>query len=200
LSRGRKLALWLSTPLVFAGGVAGSSSLWLPGVGGFLEEAGPPRKADVILVLAGDWTGGRVLRAAELARQGWAPQVMVSGAGMHFGRWESDLAIEMAGKAGYSRSMFIPVPSEDHSTREEAFTMIRELRRRGLKRVLLVTTDSHTRRAGRIYRELADGIELAGVVASPSPHFQLKSWWRDREGQKAVFLEWSKTVAGWLGI
>jgi uncharacterized SAM-binding protein YcdF (DUF218 family) len=185
---------------VFAGVVTGSSSLWLPAAGTFLIEAGPPRKADLILVLAGDYSGGRILKAAELAREGWAPQVMVSGAGIHFGQWESDLAIKMAEKAGYPPSLFIGVPSEDHSTREEAATMLRELRSRGVKRVLLVTSDTHTRRAGRIYREMAGGIEVTAVVASPSPGYRVESWWREREGQKAIFLEWSKTVTGWFGI
>lgn len=200
MSRGRKLAIWLSSPLLFAGLVAGSGSIWLPGVGTFLVQAGAPRKADVILVLAGDWSGARVLKAAELAREGWAPQVMVSGAGLHFGQWESELAIEMAGNSGYPRSLFISVPSQDHSTREEAVTMLREMRRRGVKRVLLVTSDTHTRRAARIYRGMGQGIEVAGVVASPSPGFRLETWWREREGRKAVFLEWSKTVAEWFGI
>jgi hypothetical protein len=38
------------------------------------------------------------------------------------------------------------------------------------------------------------------TVAAPGEYFHPDSWWRNREGQKTVFFEWSKTVATALGI
>ncbi len=42
-------------------------------LGGYLVYSEPPQSADIILVLAGDFYGSRVLKAAELAKQGYAP-------------------------------------------------------------------------------------------------------------------------------
>jgi hypothetical protein len=37
------------------------------------------------------------------------------------------------------------------------------------------------------------------VVAAPDENFQEGSWWRNREAQKTVFFEWTKTLATALG-
>jgi hypothetical protein len=37
-------------------------------------------------------------------------------------------------------------------------------------------------------------------VAVPGEFFRPDSWWRNREGQKTAFFEWSKTFASALGI
>jgi hypothetical protein len=38
------------------------------------------------------------------------------------------------------------------------------------------------------------------VVAAPTRNFTTTGWWLNREGQKTVFLEWTKTVTGVFGI
>ncbi len=37
------------------------------------------------------------------------------------------------------------------------------------------------------------------VVPAGAPMFQIDRWWKTREGQKAVFFEWAKTLAFALG-
>src|SRR5689334_14215167 len=53
--------------------------LWA--LGAMLVNAGPPRPADIAITMAGDQSGFRVLKGAELVRQGYVPKVLVSGAG-----------------------------------------------------------------------------------------------------------------------
>jgi hypothetical protein len=36
-------------------------------------------------------------------------------------------------------------------------------------------------------------------VTAADEYFKADSWWRDREAQKTVFFEWSKTIATALG-
>lgn len=174
-------------------------NFWLPGIGEYLVKSGPPCKADMVVVLAGDFTGLRVTTAGDLVRQGWAPKAMVSGAGYMYGVNEGDLAIQYAVRHGYPADEFINVPSPAKSTTEEATYLIRELRRRGVHRFILVTSNYHTRRAGDVYRKAVQDIPFC-VVAAPYPEFSPESWWHDREGQKTVFFEWSKTVAHFFGI
>jgi uncharacterized SAM-binding protein YcdF (DUF218 family) len=159
--------------------------------------AEPPTKADAIVVLAGDSRGNRILKAAELVKQGYAPKAIVSGPDGTYGFYECDLAIPFAVKAGYLESYFVHLENRARSTREEAHVAVAELRRMGVHRVLVVTSDFHTRRAGRMYREEAPDLEIH-MVAAPDTYFSADGWWHNREGRKTLFLEWSKTLASWV--
>ncbi len=178
-----------------------SRSLWLPWFGEALIHNEGPAKAEIAVVLAGDDTGHRIQKAAELARAGYVPSILVSGP-RYFDVHECDEAIAFAVRQGYPAEWFIPLPNQTHSTREEASAILSELRRRGIHSFLLVTSDYHTARAARIYRAATEamggGFEMR-VVAAPDEFFRAGSWWRNREGQKTVFFEWSKTLATALG-
>lgn len=173
--------------------------VWLAALGGFLVCSEEPVRAEIAIVLAGDASGNRILKAAEMVRQGFVPQVLVSGPAGVYGFHECDLAIPFAVKNGYPESWFIRFPISAHSTREEALAIIPELRRRDVRRFLLVTSDYHTRRAAAIYRSLATDHEFR-VVAAPAVSFQADSWWQTRQGRKQFLLEWLKTIAGWLRL
>ena len=171
----------------------------LGALGSYLVSAGPPQKADLAFVLAGDFNGPRIFQAAALARQGYVPKVVVSGPAGDYGYYECDLAIPFAEKAGYPASYFLHFENHALSTAEEAQAAAGELRRLGAKRVLLVTSDYHTRRAGKIFRAAAPEITFY-VVAAPDFYFTADGWWRNREGRKTFATEWMKTVAEWFGI
>ena len=168
-------------------------------LGSYLVKAGPPQKADIALVLAGDPFGGRILTGAELARQGYVPRVLVSGPSGAYGYHECDLAIAFAVKRGYAESYFLHIEHDGRSTQEEARATVPELRRLGARRALLVTSDFHTRRAARTFRSAAPDL-IFYVVAAPDRNFSATGWWRTREGRKVFLIEWQKTVAQWFGI
>ena len=179
--------------------VAATHSLWLTALGRLLVRDEGPARAQIAVVLAGDYSGNRILRAAELVKQGYVPEVLVSGPHMLYGYYECDLEIPFAVKHGYPERWFIRSPNESRSTREEAAGILQDLRRRGVHRFLLVTSDYHTARAARIYRAAARDLEFR-VVAAPGDYFRPGGWWRNREGQKVFFLEWCKTVANLIGM
>jgi uncharacterized SAM-binding protein YcdF (DUF218 family) len=169
----------------------------LTALGAYLEQDSPPAKADVAFVLAGDSYGRRILKAGDLIRQGYVPQAVISGPGGDYGFHECDLAIPFAVKAGYPASYFLAFPIEAHSTHEESEAAAAELHKLGVKRVLLITSNYHTRRAGKLFRAAAPDIEFI-VVGASDEHFRADGWWRDREAQKIFVYEWLKTVAGWF--
>ena len=179
-----------------------TSFLWLPAIGRALVHDEGPAHADMALVLAGDQSGYRILKAAELVKQGFVPAVLVSGP-PYYAMNESDAAIDLAVKRGYPAAWFIGAPNPALSTREEARVMLEELQRRNVRSFLLVTSDYHTARSARIYRaterSLGGGPAMR-VVAAPDKYFHTDSWWKSREGLKTVFMEWSKTVATAVGI
>ena len=180
--------------------LAVTHTLWFPWLGGYLVQADPLVKADAVLVLAGDWNGDRIVNAAELVKQGYAPAVYVSGPMTLYGVNEATLAINYAVSRGYSRDIFVPMISGAFSTRDEVAYFGPELRRKGVHRLLIVTSDFHTRRAGKLFRKgLGPDFEIH-MIPTPDRHFTPNGWWQDREGQKVLFFEWSKTIAVLLGL
>lgn len=179
------------------------NSVWLPWLGSALVRDDGPSKADMAVVLGGDYYGNRILKAAELVKAGYVRAALVSGPAEFYGFYESDLAIPFAVHHGYPADMFIPFPNRALSTREEAPLILGELRKRGVHSFLLITSDFHTARAARVFeaalKKTGGGLSFR-VTAAPHHFFQANNWWRSRESQKTVFLEWSKTVASAFGI
>jgi uncharacterized SAM-binding protein YcdF (DUF218 family) len=171
----------------------------LGAMGGYLVSAAAPEKADIAVVLAGDSSGNRILKAGDLVRAGYVPRALVSGPSGMYGFHESELAIRFAEHAGYPESYFLAFPNEARSTQTEAEAILPELRRQGVHTFLLVTSDYHTHRAGRIYRAMAPDLRCI-VVASPDPYFSADGWWKNREGRKTFAFESMKTVSEWFGL
>ena len=59
--------------LLIAGIAAVSREWWLPAIGRALIHDDGPGKADIAVVLAGDYWGNRIVKAGELVRQGYVP-------------------------------------------------------------------------------------------------------------------------------
>ena len=171
----------------------------LAGLGSYLVKAEAPEKADIALVLAGDSNGNRILTAAQLVRRGYVSRVLVSGPYGVYGFYECDLAIPFAVKAGYPESYFVHFENKARSTKEEAHDAIARLHQLGVQKILLVTSDYHTRRAGKIFRSAAPDLQFV-VVAAPDSSFTADGWWHSRDGEKIAFIEWIKTVTERFGI
>jgi uncharacterized SAM-binding protein YcdF (DUF218 family) len=172
----------------------------LESAGSYLVENGSPEKSDAVLVLAGDYRGNRIMRAAELVKAGYAPVALISGPAEMYGLNEAELAIQYAVRHGVPENYFEPIYIKGNSTLEEAHAFAPVLHERQIRRLLIVTSNYHTRRAAGIFRRVhGDGTTIR-TVAAPDPYFRPDSWWHNREGQKIVFYEYSKAIAGWLGM
>jgi uncharacterized SAM-binding protein YcdF (DUF218 family) len=188
------LAVALGVVLVLA-----TYPIWLTALGGYLVHSDAPVPADMIVVLAGDFTGSRIFTAGGLVRQGFAGKALISGPAGVYGVYESDLAIALAVRNGYPASYFVAFPNDSKSTASESEVVIAELRRLHVHKIDLVTSNFHTRRAARIFRSQAPDIEVH-VVAAPDRYFTANGWWKEREGRKTFLMEWMKTVGSWLGM
>lgn len=200
-SRFLRLALWSIVLLVAVAIV--SYPWWLPKLGEALVENDGPAKADIGVVLGGDYWGDRIEKAAQLIRQGYIPQALVSGPPGFYGYHECDLAIPFIVRQGYPAADFIAFSHDALSTEAEARVVLAELRRRNVRSYLLITSDYHSRRAARTFRYIARKMgyepEMRAVTANDRL-FHLDRWWQWREGRKTVFFEWTKTLAFAAGI
>jgi uncharacterized SAM-binding protein YcdF (DUF218 family) len=199
--RYRKVPVVIAGVILVSVAVAlAASDSWLAAVGDALVRSESPEKADAILVLAGDWRGQRILTACDLLEKGYAPVVLVSGPTELYGVNEADAAIRFAARHGCPENAMEALKMPALSTAEEARVLAPELKRRSIRNLLIVTSSYHTNRAGRIFEQaLRDGVNVR-TISAPDRYFHSWDWWKSREGQKAVFLEVSKTIAGWVGF
>jgi uncharacterized SAM-binding protein YcdF (DUF218 family) len=150
------------------------------------------RSADLILVLAGDFFGPRVLEAAQLSMHGYAPRVLISGR-PYRGRPEGEFAIAFLASRGETTKSFESFGHLANSTIEEALALRPELERRRAKRVILVTSAFHSRRASLVFRLICPGMEFISVPA-PDSHYQADRWWENEPSRKLFLSEWGKIV------
>ena len=123
----------------------------------------------------------------------------VSGPDGNYGLHECDLAIPFAIKAGYPEEYFVHFENSARSTWAEAQEAAAVLRNMGAHKVLVVTSNYHTRRSARMYREAVPDLDIT-VVGAPDTYFSPEAWWKNREGQKTFLYEWMKTVASWVNL
>ena len=125
----------------------------------FLQIEGPKSKADFLVVLGGE-PRIRVQRAAELFHESLAPRILVSGYG--------DCAenIRQLVSAGVPRSAILR-ECESKSTLENARLSVVELRKAGAKKVILVTSWYHSRRAQACFRDAAPDLEFVSQPVLP---------------------------------
>lgn len=188
----------LAIAIVLAWGAYARSEPLLKAAGGFFVDVDQLEPVGIIVVLAGDGTGHRIMKAVDLVRQGLAPKILVSGPQGHYGHYESDLAIEFAVKRGAVAEIFDGFPMDVHSTREEAQVVDAELRRRGINKAIVVTSNFHTRRARRIFKQQGGDTTEYLMASAPDPFFEPDNWWQSRAGKKIFVMESLKTLNSWV--
>ena len=185
---------------MLAGAALGAAVL-----GWWIDYSEPPRKADLMVVLAGSYS--RPLYAADLYTQGLAPEIWL--ARVH--RPPADLRVVSLGvalpaeeetnrqillKSGVPASAVRLYGTGVMSTANEASSLSRAADTRG-KTVLLVTSRYHARRAGWIFRSALQG---ADVVVSATPHEEFtRRWWTRQVLARNAILECSKALFYLLG-
>lgn len=172
----------------------------LSALGNALVEDDGVQKAQAAVVLGGDDSGVRILKAAQVAQAGYVPYIWVDAPKTLLGN-EADMTVLYAEKRGYAAALFRPLelPTSVNSTRGEAEYVDQYLKRQGIHKILLVTSNYHTHRAAYLFRKMSPGLDVIAVPA-PDPDFRPDSWWTYRNGQRTFVLEWMKTVAAYLGI
>lgn len=188
-----------------ASAVVGIGLWWWPEAGlrlagAALAVSDAPGRADVILVLGGDFYGPRMVEAAGLVRRGVAPRLLISGPPYHQ-QFESDLAIEFLQKRGMGREQLLGYRHRAGNTMEEAFVMREPLDRIGAGDVVLVTSNYHALRALWLFRCAQPGRRF-WVVAAADPHFSPGDWWHRPAEWEIVKREyasllWSLGVRQW---
>ncbi|MFZ3331562.1 MAG: YdcF family protein [Candidatus Acidiferrales bacterium] len=149
-----------------------------------------PEASDVIIVLSGDnYDAVRAARAAALFRASLAPHVVATGRALRSYASTTELMKRDLVDHGVPAAAIIPLTHHADDTREEAAAVSELVASRRWKKVLLVTSNYHTRRSEYIYeRTLPPGTQLR-VISAPDTEYDPQSWWRTREGLKLFLHE-----------
>lgn len=152
-----------------------------------------PGKADAIVVLAGDTTF-RPARALELLRQGLAPRVFLDAETRNLIYDQRLVDIAQKYVDGLNEGNRVSVcPIVGYSTNAETEDVSRCLQSIGAHRVLIVTSEFHTRRALMIFRHRLPQCQV-NVAAARNPTEFGDAWWTNREWAKTAFDEWLKML------
>jgi DUF218 domain len=152
-----------------------------------------PEHSDVILVLAGE-TDRRPTRALELLDQGYGKLVVIDvpSAAMIYKYSQVQLAEQYARSLPQASSIRI-CPIVGLSTRDESHDAKKCLTRVDSPRILIVTSDYHTRRALSVFRHELRGRTFSVAAAYDPSEFGTR-WWKNRQWAKTCFYEWLRQI------
>jgi uncharacterized SAM-binding protein YcdF (DUF218 family) len=185
----------------------------LPFLGLLLVAEDPLDRADAIFVLAGS-RASRWLEARDLIKEGYAPVVLVSEGRREDGE---DLAIDQGARlqsdgdvardglialgVPASRVVVLVSPGQLDNTWDEATRLRDYAVPRGWKKVIVVTSQLHTRRAGFAMRQAVAGTDIRILIrATRYDTDNPARWWRRRSTVRSVMHEVPALIAYMLGL
>jgi len=152
-----------------------------------------PAPSDAIVVLAGE-THARPARGLELLRQGVAPRMFMDAEtrDLIYDQRLVDIAQRWVDSLPEANRISV-CPIAGLSTLGEAGDVSRCLQSQSAHRVLIVTSEFHTRRAGMIFRHRLPQYQFSVAAAHDLRGFG-DAWWTNREWAKTTFEEWTKLL------
>ena len=151
--------------------------------GGFWIVDDGPAYSDAIVILGDDnYAGDRAAKAAELFKAGWAPRVVARGRFLRPYESITDLEEHDLKNDGVPEQAIVRFQHHAANTKEEAEALHQLIRQQGWKRILLVTSNYHTRRARYICERSFPAGTVLRVVPAPDSEYDPDHWWQSRRG------------------
>jgi len=149
-----------------------------------------PAASDAIVILGDDnYAGDRATRAAEVLKAGWAPRIIASGRYLRPYASIAQLEEHDLLDRGVPASAIIPFAHRSNDTREEGQALAKFLSEHGWKRIIVVTSNYHTRRARYILERVLPRGTTLRVLPANDVNYDPDNWWRTRRGRKIFFHE-----------
>jgi uncharacterized SAM-binding protein YcdF (DUF218 family) len=182
----------------------------LPKLGTFLVVEDPLDKADAIFVLGGT-RFERPLEAVDLFNEGWAPQILLFRVVKDFGEvellkrgfafpLESDVQSDALRRMGVPADKVIVLGEKD-STKDEALEIRDQVVAHNWKKIIVVTSKQHTRRARLVINRRLQGTGTRIIMrASRYDRTDPVVWWDDRPTLRFTLFETQRLLGYWLGL
>jgi uncharacterized SAM-binding protein YcdF (DUF218 family) len=169
----------------------------LPRAGSYLV-VDQPQPSDVIVVLAGDQGDSRLQRGLQALQAGLGRELVIDASNDNpiFGKTVAQMAQSYIQTLPPEQSAHIRVcPITAKSTDGESAQAAQCVAGVHPQRVLIVTSDYHTRRALLIFRRRLPQYACSTAAAQNQIEFR-QDYWNNREWLKTTLLEWQK-LAYW---
>ncbi len=158
--------------------------------GSYWVKSDVPANVDAIVILSDDnFTADRAARAADLYHDGWAPHVVGSGRRLRPYMSIADLMQHDLESRGVPKQAVIPFAHDATDTLEELRGIRQFVDQHGWKRIMIVTSNYHTRRTRYLCEHVFPADVHVLVVAAPDHDYDPDSWWKTRKGLKIYFHE-----------
>ena len=137
--------------------------------------------------------------AAALVEEGWARRVLVAKSAPNPFTTDKILPPPHEVNRGILVNRGVPadnviiLPGAAETTFDEAQALATFLKDRPGARVIVVTSDYHSRRSRWIFqRTLAGRSDVLSFVSAPTDYVDMDQWWREQWGMKIVPVEYLK--------
>ena len=160
---------------------------------GAILEINGPAPSDVIVVLAGE-TDHRPAEALKLLDQGYAPRVIlnVPANSRLYNFTQLQIAEQYVRQLPEAGAIEI-CPIQGLSTRDESHDVAACLLHKESARILIVTSDFHTRRALSIFRHEFPEKSFSIAAVHDNTQFGTR-WWQHRQWAKTCLDEWLRLI------
>jgi uncharacterized SAM-binding protein YcdF (DUF218 family) len=167
--------------------------------GRWLVVSDPLQPSDAIIQLSGDnYYADRAARAAQLYKAGWAPIIVASGGEIRPYISECDLEKHDLELDGVPATAILPFKQNALYTLREARDLLQLCRERHWTKVIVVTSNFHTRRSRYIFRHVFPSSIAVRVTPAADSDFDPDGWWKTRLGEKIFAREYAALcVAFW---
>ncbi|HEV8131403.1 MAG TPA: YdcF family protein [Acidobacteriota bacterium] len=174
----------------------------LPLFGNFLLRSDPLQKADAIVVLSGAYTT-RSQEAAALYHQGWSPRILLTREippDDFYGLRQKgillpesiDLSQQVLEGLGVPRSQIWRLDTPVDNTDQEAKQIGEFLKRQKVRRIIVLTSKTHSRRACLVFHHYHDKDFQIICRYSFFDPFDPKTWWKRRRDMRDLIFEYQK--------
>ena len=157
----------------------------LRAAGGFCVVEDSLAKSDALIILSDDnFNADRAARAAELFHGGWAPRIVVSGRRLRPHAGLAELMAHDLADRGIPSDAIVRFPNLASNTREEAQALLPLIADHKWNRLIVVTSNFHTRRARYIFRRVFPRSIEIRVASARDSDYDPDDWWESRTGIK----------------
>jgi uncharacterized SAM-binding protein YcdF (DUF218 family) len=174
----------------------------LTGIADYLIINDKLQPADAIFLLNSDFDT-RPFHAADLYKQGLAPIVVIARAentpvvDLGLVPNDTDISVGVMERLGVppEKIIILPFPGGTTSTFDEAAAFKQYVEENQVRRIILVTSAFHTRRARWIFEVTLAGLPVTlEMAAVPYIGFDQTNWWKDETGLITLDNEYIKLV------
>jgi uncharacterized SAM-binding protein YcdF (DUF218 family) len=147
------------------------------GLGFFLSPQDKLEQADAIVVVSGGQTTTRAEYGIKLFKQGYAPLILFSGGALDDGPSNAVAMRQQALEAGLSDDSIL-LEEDAQNTYENAVNSKRLLEQAGAKKIILVTSPYHQRRAAQTFKKILGEEYIVLSASAVDSRWSKSNWWK----------------------